>query len=397
MSKKVSLKKGREQAIERKHPWIFSGAIDKMDKGVRDGDRVEVKSHEGNYLATGHYQSGSSIAIRIISFNTINKISDFWIDKITNAYNYRKAINLINNPATNCYRLVHAEGDSLPGLIIDIYNTTAVIQCHSIGMHRDINHITAALQSIYGERLHAIYSKSKNTLPKEYANTIEDDYQFGTSTSCPAIVLENNVQFEINWETGQKTGFFLDQRDNRNHMTQYVKGRKVLNAFSYSAGFSVYALNAGAAEVHSVDVSKTATDLGDRNVQINSTDAYGIHKSITEDVMYYLKNTEETYDVMVVDPPAFAKSIKKRHNAVQAYKRLNILAMKRIKSGGILSTYSCSQVVDKQLFYDTIKAAALEANKSVRVLSHLSQPADHPVSLFHDQSSYLKGLVLYVE
>jgi len=397
MSKKISLKEGRAQAIERKHPWIFSGAIEKMDKGVRNGDRVEIRSHEGNYLATGHYQSGSSIAIRIISFDPITQITNFWTDKLTNAYVYRKTIGLIDNLTTNCYRLIHAEGDGLPGLIIDVYNKVAVIQCHSIGMHRDISHITLALQNIYGDKLEAIYSKSKSTLPKEYADTLEDDYHIGSGDSCPTIVLENNVQFEINWETGQKTGFFLDQRDNRDYMTQFVKGKKVLNAFSYSGGFSVYALKSGAKEVHSVDVSKTATDLGDRNVEINGKGISGIHKSITEDVMYYLKNTEDLYDVMIVDPPAFAKSNKKRHNAVQAYKRLNILAMKKIRSGGILSTYSCSQVVDKQLFYDTIKAAAIEANKSVRVLRHLSQPADHPVSLFHDQSSYLKGLVLYIE
>jgi len=397
MSKKIILKKGREQAIHRKHPWIFSGAIEKMDKGVRDGDRVEVKDSQGQFLATGHYQGGGSIAVRIISFTTIDNITDFWNKKIANAYSYRQTINLIANPSTTCYRLVHAEGDGLPGLIIDVYNDNLIIQCHSIGMYRDLKHIVSAIQFSFGAAVESIYCKSSATLPKSFSSDIQDEYLFGSSTSCPTIVKENNVNFEINWETGQKTGFFIDQRNNRLHMTQFVKDKKVLNAFSYSGGFSVYALQAGAKEVHSVDVSKTATELGDRNVEINKAHHSGIHKSITEDVMYYLKNTEETYDVMIVDPPAFAKSIKKRHNAVQAYKRLNILAMKRIKSGGILSTYSCSQVVDKQLFYDTIKAAAIEANKSVRVLTHLSQPADHPVSLFHDQSSYLKGLTLFVE
>jgi len=397
MSKKVILKPGKEVPVYRKHPWIFSGAIDKMDKGVRDGDRVDIKDHNGEYLATGHYQGGSSIAIRIISFDPISDIATFWKSKIQNAFQYRKTIGIIDDPTTDCYRLIHAEGDGLPGLILDIYGSVAVIQCHSIGMHRAIDHISVALQAIYGDELKAIYSKSQATLPAPYRDDKENDYLLGDTKHCPTIVKENDVQFEINWETGQKTGFFLDQRDNRQHMTRYAKGQKVLNAFSYSGGFSVYALQAGATEVHSVDVSKTATDLGDRNVEINKIKKGCIHKSVTEDVMYYLKNTEEIYDVMIVDPPAFAKSIKKRHNAVQAYKRLNVLAMKRLKSGGILSTYSCSQVVGKQLFYDTIKAAAIEAGKSVRVLRHLSQPADHPVSLFHDQSSYLKGLVLYVE
>lgn len=399
MSKKVILKPGKEIPIYRKHPWIFSGAIDKMDKGVRDGDRVEVKDHKGEFLAIGHYQGGSSIAIRIISFDPISDIKSFWKSKIENAYQYRKSIGIIADETTNCYRLIHAEGDGLPGLIIDIYNETAVVQCHSIGMHRASENISSAIRESYGNQIKSIYSKSQSTLPSEYAQSMENGYLFGDASSCPAVVKENDVLFEINWETGQKTGFFLDQRDNRHHMAQFVKGQKVLNAFSYSGGFSMYALIEGATEVHSVDVSSTATDLADRNVDINKDliDSKSTHKSITADVMHYLKNTEEEYDVMIVDPPAFAKSIKKRHNAVQAYKRLNVLAMKKLKSGGILSTYSCSQVVGKQLFYDTIKAAAIEAGKSVRVLRHLSQPADHPVSLFHDQSSYLKGLVLYVE
>ncbi len=397
MSKKVVLKKGREEVIKRKHPWIFSGAIDKMDKGVRDGDRVDVRDDQGGFLAVGHFQGESSIAIRIISFEPIADIAAFWKDKIQNAYQYRATIGLIDHPETNCYRLLHADGDSLPGLIIDIYNSAAVIQCHSIGMHRDLSHIVQAIQSVYGNQVEAIYSKSAATLPKEYGTTVEDKYLLGDTSACPTIIKENDMLFEINWETGQKTGFFIDQRNNREHIAPYVKGKKVLNAFSYSGAFSVYALKAGASEVHSVDVSKTAIALGDRNVEINNIDSKSIHKSITEDVMYYLKHTEETYDVIIVDPPAFAKTQKKRHNAIQAYKRLNVQALNKVKSGGIIFTFSCSQVVDKQLFYDTIKAAAIEANKSIRVLRYLSQPPDHPVSLFHDQSSYLKGLALYIE
>lgn len=397
MSKKIILKTGKDLPLKRRHPWVFSGAIDTMDKGVRDGDRVDVKNAAGDYLATGHYQSGNSIAIRIISFVAITDIQSFWEGKIQNAYNYRKAIGLIDNSATECYRLIHAEGDGLPGLIIDIYKHTAVIQCHSIGMYKAIDNISKAIQSIYGNRITSIYSKSHATLPKPFSNDIIDGYIIGDQSTCPTIVKENNVNFEINWETGQKTGFFLDQRDNREHMTTYVKGKKVLNAFSYSGGFSVYALLKGAAEVHSVDVSAIATELASRNVNLNEIGHSAKHRSITQDVLFFLKNTEESYDVMIIDPPAFAKSIKKRHNAVKAYKKLNLLAMQRINPGGIIATFSCSQVVDKQLFYDTIKAAAIEADKSVRVLRHLSQPADHPVSLFHDQSSYLKGLVLYVD
>lgn len=391
MSKKILLKKGKAISIRRRHPWIFSGAILKMDKGVRPGDQVTVRDHEGNFLAIGHY-SDSSIAIRVISFNEFTDKKQFWNNKILDAYQFRQSINLINNPSTNCYRLIHAEGDGLPGLIVDIYDKVAVVQCHTLGMLNNLNHIQDALLKVYDNALTAIYCKSVSNI------RINDDrldtYIHGDSNNCPALVKENDVLFEINWESGQKTGFFLDQRDNRRYLSELVKDKKVLNAFSYSGGFSIYALLAGAKEIHSVDISETASTLAHRNTDINGT--FDNHKVITADVMDYLKNTEEHYDVMIVDPPAFAKSKNKRHNAVQAYKRLNLLALNKLNQGGILSTYSCSQVVDKQLFYNTIKSAAIEAGKSIRVLRHLSQPADHPVSIFHDEGSYLKGLVLHV-
>jgi len=395
MSKKVILKKGKDHSLKRFHPWVFSGAIQKMDKGVRNGDLVEVKSEEGSSFGFGHYQDGG-IAIRMISFDLIDNWEEFWLAKMTSAYASRKATGIIDNDQTNCYRLIHAEGDGLPGLIIDIYDKRAVIQCHSIGMYKSLQKICDALHQVYNNQLVAIYHKSKNVLPRDYAAGVTNHYLHGDASSCPAMVLEHGRTFEVNWEEGQKTGFFLDQRDNRLKMTDFVKGKKVLNAFSYSGGFSVFALSAGAAEVHSVDISGTATALGDKNVSLNPSYT-GTHKTYTTDVMDYLKDTTEQYDVMIVDPPAFAKSMKKRHNAVQAYKRLNALALEKITAGGILSTYSCSQVVDNKLFYDTVKAAAIQAGRSVRVLHRLSQPSDHPVSLFHDESSYLKGLILYVE
>ncbi|MEN0047975.1 MAG: class I SAM-dependent rRNA methyltransferase, partial [Bacteroidota bacterium] len=327
------------------------------------------------------------------SFAKVEDQNQFWKDKIASAYQYRKQLQLTDNEQTTCYRLIHAEGDGLPGLIIDVYGKTAVVQCHSIGMHRDLKQIVGALKNCLGTNLKAIYSKSAETLPREYASTIKNGYFFGTSEA--SIVQENEHAFLVNWETGQKTGFFLDQRTNRQLLTQYVKDKKVLNAFCYSGGFSIYALQAGAKQVDSVDISAKAIELTNKNVALNGNHEQQ-HRSYAEDVMQFLKTCEE-YEVMVVDPPAFAKNIKKRHAAVQGYKRLNILALKKLAPKGILFTFSCSQVVGKQLFEDTIMAAALEAGRSIRIVHYLSQAADHPVNLFHPESSYLKGLVLQVE
>ena len=339
------------------------------------------------------WQNGS-IAIRTISFQEIEINDAFWKTKISNAFNLRKKLQLTDNQETNCYRLVHAEGDGLPGLIIDIYGKTAVIQCHSIGMSLQKEAISNGVKTVLGSKISSIYDKSKSTLPKRFAADIQDSYLL--KGEIDDFVLENGHKFKINFEEGQKTGFFLDQRDNRQLLTQYSKGKKVLNAFCYSGGFSIYALSAGASEVHSIDISKKAIKWTNQNVEL-AEKFEGKHSATAEDVMQFLKTTDEKYEVAVVDPPAFAKSFGKRHNAVQGYKRLNAMALKRVEKGGILFTFSCSHVVDKALFQNTIAAAAMEVGRNVRVLHHLTQPADHPVSLFHPEGSYLKGLVLEVD
>ncbi len=409
---KIILKKGKEEPVKRFHPWIFSGAIMKMvadmEGGkIEDGDVVQVLDFKGHPLAIGYYNDGS-IAVRIMSFEQVDINQDFWTSKIQNAYNFRTRLGLTHSKSTTCYRLIHAEGDGLPGLIVDIYGSVAVVQCHAIGIHRQLDFIKTALIQVFGSTLVAIYDKSYETLPlpkgtptEQYSSqySIKNSYIFGEMT-VPLVVLENDCPFAIDWETGQKTGFFIDQRDNRALISRYVKDKSVLNAFCYSGGFSVYALKAGAKSVDSVDVSQRAIDLTDKNIALNqkgdsvqSTQ----HRSVTADVLPFLKDNSHIYDVMIVDPPAFAKTIAKRHNAVQAYKRLNAMALRQITEGGILFTFSCSQVVDRQLFYDTIVAASIEAGRKVRVMHHLTQPADHPVNIFHPEGSYLKGLVLYVE
>jgi 23S rRNA (cytosine1962-C5)-methyltransferase len=301
--------------------------------------------------------------------------------------------------ADGAYRLVHGEGDGLSGLIIDIYGDTAVVQCHSIGMHRQIDLIAAALETVFEGRLHAVYDKSYESLPVRYAETQSNGYRWiagGYDTSAPHIVSENGVRFRVDWQTGQKTGFFLDQRDNRQLLSRFAPGKSVLNAFCYTGGFSCYALKAGARLVHSVDISQRAMELCAENVTLNAPFS-GTHEGYTEDVLRFLKQNEKRYEVAVIDPPAYAKSLDKRHNAVQGYKRLNVEAIKSVAHGGVLFTFSCSQVVDRELFYHTIAAAAMEVGRPVRVLHHLSQGADHPVSLFHPEGSYLKGLVLKLD
>ena len=355
--KKVHLKPKREASLQRFHPWVFSGAVAKQESDIQEGDWVEVRSHRDEFLGAGHYQNGS-ICVRILTFEPVSIGVAFWIQKLERAYQFRLRTGLAGNPQTTCYRLVHAEGDGLPGLIIDLYGDTAVIQCHSIGMHRDRADIVAALQTVLGVSLKAVYDKSAETLPTQYAGQTTNQYLLGAGS--PVVVLENGCSFRIDWESGQKTGFFLDQRDNRSLLAHYAPGKTVLNAFSYSGGFSVYALRAGAAQVDSVDVSPKAIELANQNVALNGFD--------------------ET-----------------RHKAVQGYKRLNAMALSKLAPGGILCTFSCSQVVDKQLFYDTLVAAALEAGRQIRVMHTLSQPPDHPVNIFHPEGGYLKGLVLYVE
>ena len=394
----VFLKKGKEEPVRRKHPWIFSGAIHHLEKEIKDGELVRVADYKGNFLGAGHFHHGS-IAVRLLSFEDFLDPTDlsFWVNRLENARQVRSACGIPQEGVTTAYRLIHGEGDGLSGLVIDIYGSTAVVQCHSIGMHLQIELIRAALVRVFSGQLTQVYDKSVESLPGNYAKTIQNGtiWKGGEETGT-AIVLENGVRFKVDWVTGQKTGFFLDQRDNRKLLATFAPGKSVLNTFCYSGGFSCYALAAGAKLVHSVDVSARAMELTEENVGLNAP-FQGAHEGIIADVLPFLKGIEQKYEVVVVDPPAFAKSIDKRHNAVQGYKRLNISALQQVEKGGIMFTFSCSQVIDRELFYHTIAAAAIEAGRSVRVLHHLTQGPDHPVSMSHPEGAYLKGLVLHVD
>ncbi len=392
---KIYLKRKKDNFVRRFHPWIFSGAIGKKEGALSDGTVVEVYSHQGEFLAIGHYHEGS-IAIKIFSFEKVVPNLHFWTKKLSAAFQIRQKLGLVSTEKNTAYRLVHGEGDGLPGLIIDVYDRTIVLQAHTIGMHLSRMDICAALTAICGDNIDAIYDKSKRSLPKDYGQTIENEYLWGGSEQSDCIITENGCQFQVNWATGQKTGFFLDQRDNRALLRTFAKDKRVLNAFCYSGGFSVYALQGGAKEVQSVDASAKAIELVEENVALNGF-ANANHQSFKADVLQFLKEQEQPYELMILDPPAYAKTVSKRHKAVQAYKRLNAEGLRLIAKGGFLFTFSCSQVVDNQLFYDTITAAAIEAQRNVRVLHRLTQPADHPVNIFHPEGNYLKGLVLYVE
>jgi 23S rRNA (cytosine1962-C5)-methyltransferase len=393
MPVKIVLKSGKDEAVRRFHPWVFSGAIKKIYGEAEDCDLVEVFSNHDEYLGTGHYQNGS-IAVRILSFEHVKDIKEILKSRISSAYNYRAEIGLADNPEINVYRLVFAEGDGLPGLIIDWYNGTAVLQSHSIGMYHARRDITEALKELLGERLLAVYDKSEETLPKHSDIGAKNEYLFGEKGE--GLVNENGCRFYVDWESGQKTGFYVDQRENRKMLKEFVKGKKVLNTFSYTGGFSISAIKAGAGIVHSVDSSAKAIDLLNRNLQLNGLDP-AQHPSFCEDTMHYLEHCNEQYDVIILDPPAYAKHHDVRHNAVQGYKRLNVEAIKKIKSGGFLFTFSCSQVVDRNLFNSTVISAAIVTGRRVRIVHQLSQPPDHPVNAFHPEGQYLKGLVLYIE
>lgn len=388
---KIILKPGKEQSLKRFHQWLFSGAIKNIEGEVQDGDVVEVFSSHHEYLGTGHYQAGS-IAVRIFSFEQIVPTIDFWKSKIQTAYLVRKQSGLADNPHTNAYRLLFAESDGMPGLIIDFYNGTAVLQSHSIGMHLIKSEIVEALKAVLGDKVKAVYDKSEET--KQGKSPMQNSYLYGKPETNE--VLENGNKFYIDWEGGQKTGFFIDQRENRELLARYSKDKSVLNLFCYTGGFSVYAMNAGAKEVHSVDSSKKAIELVDKNILLNNNNLFA-HQSFTEEVFEFLKGKENRYDVIVLDPPAFAKHQNVKHNAVMAYKRLNTEAIQQVKPGGILFTFSCSQVVDKYLFNSTIMSAAIQAGRKVRILHHLSQAPDHCINIFHPEGEYLKGLVLHVE
>jgi 23S rRNA (cytosine1962-C5)-methyltransferase len=394
----IYLKPGKEVPVLRFHPWIFSGAISHVEGNPEDGDVVEVRDRKGALLGVGHFHYGS-ITVRLLSFGPADLHDGlFWTQKIQNALDVRA---LLFDPFSEgrTFRLLHGEGDGLSGLIVDIYGDSAVVQCHSIGMYRQKEMVVAALRNVFGAHLKAVYDKSAEALPLKFAEKMNNGYLWTADSFVvegPQIVVENGAKFHVDWQKGQKTGFFLDQRDNRQLLSQYAKDKTVLNAFCYTGGFSCYALKAGAKLVHSVDVSAKAMDTCAENVLLNLPYP-GEHVGYTEDVLQFLKNTEHQYQVMVIDPPAYAKSMEKRHNAVQGYKRLNVAAMNKLAHGGVLFTFSCSQVVDRDLFYHTIAAAAMEVGRPVRVLHHLTQGADHPVSLFHPEGSYLKGLVLKLD
>jgi 23S rRNA (cytosine1962-C5)-methyltransferase len=393
ISGNITLKKGRAYSIERRHPWVFSGAIQSMDSTVVDGNWVRLVDDKGNPMATGHYQHGS-IAVRILTFGHVLPDEGFWLNRINAALKLRADVNLPSEK-TNCFRLIHGEGDGLPGLIVDYYDGVAVMQAHSVGMHEDRQRIADALDEAFNGSLRAIYYKSHSTLPGRVESTSAAGYLKGMG-GVPHIVLEHSCKFYVDWEEGQKTGFFLDQRENRALLSDYVRGRKVLNTFCYTGGFSVYAILGGAALVHSVDVSEKAIETARNNIALNHFDGH-IHECFVSDTFDFMKDRKDQYDVIVLDPPAFAKHRDARHQAVKGYQRLNSDAMRAIRPGGILFTFSCSQVVDKQLFYDTIVSAGINAGRQIKVLHHLCQGTDHPVSLFHPEGEYLKGLVLYVE
>ncbi|MEY4803586.1 MAG: hypothetical protein RL331_99 [Bacteroidota bacterium] len=390
----LTIAKGKEHSIQRKHPWVFSGALASDTTELQDGDLVCLTTKKQQILGIGHFQH-ATISVRILSFDYETIDEAFYERRLSNAYQLRLRIGLLN-ANNNIFRICHGEGDLLPGLIIDYYNGVAVIQCHSFGMYRQVDLIAQALQKVIGPELKAIYHKSSDTLPKREvaADGAKDGYLFG-EVATPHLAQENGVQYQIDWINGQKTGFFIDQRENRALLGKYAQGKKVLNTFCYSGGFSLQALQHGATLVHSLDSSKKAIVLTDANVALNQFEDR--HGSICEDAMDYMKNLPEDYDIIVLDPPAFAKHRDKRHQAIQGYKRLNAHAIRQIKPGGLIFTFSCSQVVDTLLFTNTVIAAAIEAGRSCRILEQLHQPADHPIQAFHPEGAYLKGLVIQID
>ena len=392
--KKVTLKPAKEKSLLRKHPWVFSGAIKNVEDETKDGDIVEIYSNKDNYLATGHYNEGN-ITVRIFDFEQQEINDEYWRKKIKKAYDQRlKTIEI--SPSNNVYRLVHAEGDQMPGFICDIYDKSAIFQFHSIGMWKHKEIFTKIILELLP--LNVVYDKSEKTLPKVYIQEfkIQNSYLFQDNEVSSAKVTENGNEFIIDWENGQKTGFFIDQRENRQYLGELAKDKKILNTFCYSGGFSIYALNNGAKEVHSLDSSQKAIDLLEENLSFVS-DFKDNHRSIIDDAKEYMKNLEEQYDIIILDPPAFAKHMKVKHKALQGYKRLNTRAIEQIKSNGILFTFSCSQVIDNNLFRHMVLSSAIAAGRNVSILKQMHQPADHPINIFHPESEYLKGLVLKVE
>lgn len=392
MLTKVILKSGKDQSAKRFHPWIFSGAIKKIKGDVEEGDLVEVYDNHDEFLALGHYQIGS-IAVRIISFKNVPVDQEFWNARIAEAVERRRRLGFLSDDATNVFRMIYAEGDYLPGLIADYYNGTVVLQMHSIGMYLAKDSIIEGLKNSLGGGLKAVYDKSSGTLPHKAKIEAVDGYLYGTPESFN--VCENGANYEVDWIEGQKTGFFIDQRENRSLLAEYSKGKKVLNLFGYSGGFSIAALKKGAFEVHTVDCSAKAIDLAEKNASLN--DFNGVHKGVVSDAFDYLDQHGSGFDIIILDPPAFAKHHDVLHNALQGYKRLNQKAFENIKSGGIVFTFSCSQVVSKENFRKSVFAAAANSGRKVNILHQLSQPGDHPISIYHPEGEYLKGIVLMVD
>jgi len=392
MYKNIYLKVGKEASLRRFHPWVFSGAIAKIEKGIEEGDVVRVIDAAGDFVAVGHYEYGS-IAVRVLSFQDEEINGSFWFRRLDSAWAMRRHIGVISEN-NDTFRLVHGEGDMLPGLIIDIYGHTAVMQAHSVGMHCGRKEIVDALIKLMGDELQSVYYKSEGTLP--YQADLESEYGYLYGQESSNITLENGLHFQIDWIKGQKTGFFIDQRENRRLLEQYAKDRTVLNMFCYTGGFSVYALRGGARQVTSVDSSARAIEITDANVDMNFPDCKN-HQSVVEDAFKYLSAMDNNNDLIILDPPAFAKHKDALHNALKGYTRLNARAFEKIKSGGILFTFSCSQAVNKDQFRLAVFTAAAQSHRYVRILHQLHQPADHPVNIYHPEGEYLKGLVLYVE
>ncbi|RAR71710.1 class I SAM-dependent rRNA methyltransferase [Flavobacterium aciduliphilum] len=385
---KVILKLGKEKSIQRRHPWIFSGAVFGVSQEINDGEMVEVVDSKNNPLGTGYFSDKGSIVVRLLTFADERYSDTFWEEKLHAAWKLR--MNLLDLESTNAFRVIHGEGDGIPGLIIDYYDKNWVLQAHSSGIFLKVEEIAKAIQTNFSNYCETIYCKSSGTLPP---NTGTDFFLYGTKEQT--IAKENNILFSVNWVEGQKTGFFLDQRENRKLLGSFSKGKNVLNTFCYTGGFSVYAMDAGAALVTSVDISQKAVELASKNMDLNHPNSN--HKAIAEDVFHFMKENHQVYDVIVLDPPAFAKSIKSKHTATQAYKRLNNAGLKALAPKGILFTFSCSQVIDDVLFYNTVAAAAIETGRTIRVLHKLGQGPDHPTNIYHPEGHYLKGLVLYVE
>ena len=390
---RIVLKSGKDQSLRRYHPWVFSGAIKKIHGPEREGEVVDIYDNKEEFLASGHYQKGS-IAVRVLSFDQLEPDQSFWDQKIANAWKLREKLGLVGSQDTTVFRWINAEGDGLPGLIVDYYEGCVVVQMHSIGMHHQLEAIVRALKTCAGDRIHTIYNKSETTLPDKPGITEKSGFLLGKQEG--GEVREYGYRFKVNWMSGQKTGFFIDQRENRKLVGEYAKGRKVLNMFGYTGGFSVYAMGGGATLVHTVDSSGKAIDLSRENASMNFPDN-ARHEALAVDAFGYFNDMKEVYDLMILDPPAFAKHQKVLNNALQGYKRLNQRAFEHIAPGGIIFTFSCSQAVSRENFRKSVFVAAANAKRKVRILHQLSQPPDHPVSIYHLEGEYLKGLVLEVE